>query len=74
MAAPDPSFEAQFPGFCNDRQATEMGALTCDLPKGHGGERHKETYVATWNRDGTGVLYFDDKSGRYSVSPPEGQT
>jgi hypothetical protein len=32
--------------------------LRCDLRPGHGGERHKERYVATWRRDGSDVRWY----------------
>jgi len=39
--------------------------LRCDMPRGHGGNRHAERWVASWGKDGSDVRwYIGSKGGR----------
>lgn len=55
--------------FCDARQTDEPGALRCDLPEDHDGNRHEETWVATWLRDGTDVQWCINSSVLSAAAP-----
>lgn len=53
-------------GFCEER--TPDGTLACDMLPGHTGTKHRESGVAAWNRDGSGLRWYDERTRRYNVA------
>lgn len=54
------------PGLCNAALEDAPLIFWCDLPEGHGGERHVERWVASWKTDDTDLREYvgDTKDGR----------
>lgn len=46
------------PSLCNAALEDAPLIYWCDRPKGHGGDRHEERYVASWKADDTDLRHY----------------